>query len=79
MLQRSALERQCGLQATLTGVLAPNAKLRPLVVTQRPLEQGEPAVQAAAAAECEVETVQARPGRISWARLLERVFSYDVT
>jgi hypothetical protein len=61
------------------GVLAPNAKLRPLVVPQRPLEQGELAVQPAAAAECEVETVQARPGRISWARLLKRVFSCDIT
>jgi hypothetical protein len=49
------------------------------VVPQRPLEQGEPAVQAAAAAECEVETVQARPGRIRWARLLKRVFSCDTT
>ncbi|MCA3223756.1 MAG: transposase, partial [Burkholderiales bacterium] len=46
------------------GVLAPNAKLRPLVVPQ-----GPPA-QAQAAAECEVEPVQARPHRIGWARLL---------
>ena len=46
------------------GVLAPNARLRALVVPQGPLEQDEPATEAAAAAECEVETVQARPHRI---------------
>jgi hypothetical protein len=34
-------------------VLAPNAKLRSLVVQQGPLEQGEPSGEAAAAAECE--------------------------
>ena len=32
----------------------------------------------AVADECEVETVQARPRRISWARLLERVFDIDM-
>lgn len=46
------------------GVLAPNAKLCSQVVPQGPLEQQEPAVQAAAAAECEVETALAWPGRI---------------
>ena len=59
------------------GVLAPNAKLRPLVVPQSPQEQ-EQATEGAAAAECEVETVQARPNRISWARLLKRVFGIDM-
>jgi hypothetical protein len=54
------------------GVLAPNAKLRPLVVPQ-----GPPA-QAQAAAECEVEPVQARPHRIGWARLLKRVLDIDL-
>jgi len=49
------------------GVLAPNAKLRPLVVPQGPQVQ-EAASEAAAAAECEVESLQARPNRISWAR-----------
>jgi len=39
--------------------------------------QGPPA-QAQAAAECEVEPVQARPHRISWARLLKRVFVIDL-
>ena len=52
--------------------LAPNAKLRPLVEPQRPLEQEVPATEIAAASEREVETVQARLGRISWARLLKR-------
>jgi len=54
------------------GVLAPNAKLRPLVVPQ-----GPPA-QAQAAAKCEVEPVQARPHRIGWARLLKRVIDIDL-
>ncbi|MCA3047161.1 MAG: hypothetical protein ING57_12560 [Rhodocyclaceae bacterium] len=44
------------------GVLAPNAKLRPLVVPQ-----GPPA-QAQATAECEVEPVQARPRTASAGR-----------
>jgi hypothetical protein len=61
------------------GVLAPNAKLRALVVPQQPLAQAQAASEAAASAECEVETVLARPHRISWARLLKRVFSCDIT
>jgi hypothetical protein len=28
--------------------------------------------------ECEVETVQARPHRVSWARLLKRVFDINM-
>ena len=59
------------------GVLAPNAKLRPLVVPQGPQVQ-EAASEAAAAAECEVESLQARPNRISWAQLLKRVFDIDM-
>ena len=59
------------------GVLAPNAKLRPPVVPQGPQVQ-EPASEAAAPAECELEMVQARPNRISWARLLKRVFAIDM-
>ncbi|MBM3389693.1 MAG: hypothetical protein FJY26_09355, partial [Betaproteobacteria bacterium] len=35
-------------------------------------------LQAAAAVECEVESLQARPNRISWARLLKRVFDIDM-
>jgi hypothetical protein len=56
-------------------VLAPNAKLRALVVPQGPPEQDEPASEDAAAAECEVDSLQARPNRISWARLLKRVLA----
>lgn len=59
------------------GVLAPNAKLRPLVVPQGQQAQ-EQATEAAAAAECEAQTLQARPNRISWARLLKRVFDIDM-
>jgi hypothetical protein len=47
------------------------------VVPQGPQVQ-EPASEAAAPAGCEVETVQARPNRISWARLLKRVFDIDM-
>ncbi len=53
------------------GVLSPNAKLQALVVPQGPPAQAQAAIGAAAAAECEVETVQARPHRIIWARLLQ--------
>ncbi len=59
------------------GVLAPNAKLRPLVVPQGPA-QTEQSTEPAAAAECEIETAQARLGRITWARLLTRVFDIDM-
>ncbi|MCI1193369.1 transposase [Calidifontimicrobium sp. SYSU G02091] len=55
------------------GVLAPNAKLRPLVVPQGPADEQRGAETAAA--EREVETVQARRGRISWTRLLKRVLA----
>ena len=34
--------------------------------------------EAATVAECEVEHAQAKPGRISWARLLKRVFDIDM-
>jgi hypothetical protein len=45
---------------------------------QRPPDQERPATEAAAAAGCEAETVQAWPHRISWARLLKRVFDIDM-
>ena len=67
-----------GLPLREHGVLAPNAKLRPLVVPQGPPAQALAATQAAAAAECEVETVPARPHRIGWARLLKRVSDIDM-
>ena len=60
------------------GVLAPNAKLRSLVVPQGPLGQEGPAAEAAAAAQCELEPAQAMPHRIGWARLLKRVFDIDM-
>lgn len=46
------------------GVLAPNAKLRALVVPQGP-EVQEQATDCAVANECEAETVQGRPHRIN--------------
>jgi hypothetical protein len=54
-----------------------NAKLRPVVVPQGPEVQAQ-ATEVAVADECQVETVQARPHRISWARLLKRVFDIDM-
>ena len=62
----------------LHGVLAPNAKLRALVVPQGPPKAEEVASVAAAAGHCEVETAQARPGRISWVRLIKRAFDIDM-
>ena len=59
------------------GVLAPNAKLRALVVPREPAET-EQTTEPTAAAECEIEAAQARPGRISWARLLKRGFVIDM-
>ncbi|MBL0296081.1 MAG: hypothetical protein IPQ21_02510 [Betaproteobacteria bacterium] len=64
------------------GVLATNAKLRPLVVPQGPPAQVPGGTEATAATEgeveSEVESAQARPQRISWARLLKRVFDIDM-
>jgi hypothetical protein len=63
------------------GVLAPNAKLRALVVPQAQPAQAQATSEAAAAAEwieSEVEPFQARPQRISCARLLKRVFDIDM-
>ena len=56
------------------GVLAPNAKLRAQVVPQAP----EPPAQAAPAADCEATCAHHRPVRLSWARLLKRVFEIDM-
>jgi hypothetical protein len=56
------------------GVLAPNAKLRAQVVPQEP----QPAAQAAQLAECEANCVHHRPVRLSWAKLLKRVFELDL-
>ena len=56
------------------GVLAPSAKLRALVVPQGP----EPAAQAAKPAEYGAGCAHHRPVRLSWARLLKRVFELDL-
>ena len=56
------------------GVLAPNAKLREQVVPQEP----EAPAQEAKPAECEATCVHHRPMRLSWARLLKRVFEIDM-
>ncbi len=56
------------------GVLAPNAKLRALVVPQEP----EPPAQAAPPAACEAACAHHRPMRLSWAKLLKRVFEIDL-
>jgi hypothetical protein len=56
------------------GVLAPNAKQRAMVVPQEP----EPSVQAAPPAECQASCAHHRPVRLSWARLLKRVFDLDL-
>jgi hypothetical protein len=53
------------------GVLAPNAKLRALVVPQEP----EPAAQAALPGECEANGAHHRPVRLNWAKLLKRVLA----
>jgi hypothetical protein len=47
-------------------------------VPQGPPAHAQAPAESAAAAECEVETAQARPHRIGWARLLKRVFDIDM-
>ena len=56
------------------GVLAPNAKLRALVVPQ----EAEAPAQAAPPAECEAGCAHHHPVRLSWAKLLKRVFDLDL-
>ena len=56
------------------GVLAPNAKLRAMV----PQQELEPPVQAAPPAECEANCAHHCPVRLSWAKLLKRVFELDL-
>ena len=55
-------------------MLAPNAKLRAQVVPQEP----EPPAQEAKPAECETNCAHHRPVRLSWAKLLKRVFDLDL-
>ena len=56
------------------GVLAPNAKLRALVVPQ----EAEALAQAAPPGECEAGCAHHHPVRLSWAKLLKRVFDLDL-
>jgi len=77
-VRMTSLREVSGPPLRENGVLAPNAKLRPLVVPQGPEVQEQP-TEVAVADEREVETVQARPHRISWERLFKRVFSCDKT
>ncbi len=80
LLVRSPLEFMQRLAALVLhlirfhGVLAPNAKLSALVVPQGP-EVAEQVTEAAVASECEAETIQGRPHRVSCARLFKRVFA----
>jgi len=53
------------------GVLAPNAKLRSQIVSTAPLEPPSEAPTAEAPA-------QKKTPRVSWARLLKRVFDLDI-
>ncbi len=56
------------------GVLAPNAKLRAQVVPQEP----QAPAQATPPAESEANCAHHQPVRLSWAKLLERVFDLDL-
>ena len=60
------------------GVLAPNAKLRALVVPQRVPQEPEASAHEAKPAECEAGCAHHRPVRLSWAKLLKRVFDLDL-
>ena len=60
------------------GVLAPNAKVRALVVPQEVLQAPKPAPQEAKPAECEANCAHYRPVRLRWAKLLKRVFDLDL-
>ena len=56
------------------GALAPNAKLRAMVVPQEPVAAAQPAPSA----ECEASCEHHRPVWLSWAKLLRRVFDLDL-
>jgi len=56
------------------GVLAANATLRAMLVLQGPDEP----TNAAQPAECEANCARHRPVRLSWARLIKRVFALDL-
>ena len=52
------------------GVLAPNAKLRSEIIPSLPEQVSEPA--------CDHANAHSAPARMSWARLLKRVFDIDI-
>ena len=56
------------------GVLAPNATLRARVMPQ----EAEASAQGAKPAECEAGCAHRHPVRLSWDKLLERVFEVDM-
>ena len=60
------------------GVLAPNAKLRALVVPQVVPQELEAPEQEAKPADCEANCAHHLPVRLNWAKLLKRVFDLDV-
>ena len=63
------------------GVLAPNAKLRALVVPQEVSQAPEPpelAAQEAKPAACEAGCAHHPPVRLGWGELLKRVFDLDL-
>jgi hypothetical protein len=60
------------------GFLAPNAKLRALVVPQGPPNDEQAPDAVASGVQCEAQTAQVRPGRINWARSLKRIFAIDM-
>ena len=59
-------------------MLAPNAKLRALVVPQVVPQEPEAPAHEAKPAECEAGCAHHRPVRLSWAKLLKRVFDLDL-
>ena len=60
------------------GVLASNAKLRALVVSQGVPQEPEAPEQEAKPADCEANCAHHRPVRLSWTKLLKRVFDLDL-
>ena len=60
------------------GVLADNAKLRALVVLREEPQEPEPAAQESMLPACEPNCAYHRPVRLSWAKLLMRVFDLDL-
>ena len=59
-------------------MLAPNAKLRALVVPQVVPQEPEAAEQEAKPADGEANRAHHRPVRLNWAKLLKRVFDLDL-